>query len=72
MQFSYRTDGSSAWFFIWDQHYAWIVYKDYKSFFAELLSEDKSITAHYKNVQKLPIEMYKIKNELCPNYARLI
>ena len=43
-----------------------IVYKDYKSSFAELLSEDKSFTVHHKNVQKLPIEMYKIKNELRP------
>ena len=40
-----------------------IVYKDYKSSFAELLSEDKSFTVHHKNVQKLAIEMYKIKNE---------
>ena len=43
-----------------------IVYKDYKSSFAELLSEDKSFTVHHKNVQKLAIEMYKVKNELCP------
>ena len=43
-----------------------IVYKDYKSSFAELLSEDKSFTVNHKNVQKLTIEMYKIKNELCP------
>ena len=43
-----------------------IVYKDYKSSFAELLSEDKSFTVHHKDVQKLAIEMYKIKNELCP------
>ena len=43
-----------------------IVYKDYKSSFAELLSEDKSLTVHHRNVQKLAIEMYKIKNELCP------
>ena len=43
-----------------------IVYKDYKSSFAELLSEDKSFTVHHKNVQKLAIEMYKIKNELSP------
>ena len=42
-----------------------IVYKDYKSSFAELLSEDKSLTVHHKNVQKLAIEMYKVKNELC-------
>ena len=43
-----------------------IVHKDYKSSFAELLSEDKSFTVHHKNVQKLAIEMYKVKNELCP------
>ena len=43
-----------------------IVYKDDESSFAELLSEDKSFTVHHKNVQKLAIEMYKIKNELCP------
>ena len=39
-----------------------IVYKDYKSSFAELLSEDKSLTVHHRNVQKLAIEMYKVKN----------
>ena len=38
-----------------------IVYKDYKLLFAELLSEDKSFTIHHKNVQKLAIEMYKVK-----------
>ena len=43
-----------------------IVYKDYKSSFTELLSEDKSFTVHHKNVQKLAIEMYKVKHELCP------
>ena len=42
-----------------------IVYKDYKSYFVELLSEDKSFTVHHTNVQKLAIEMYKVKNELC-------
>ena len=43
-----------------------IAYKDCKSSFAELVSQDKSFTVHHKNVQKLAIEMYKIKNELCP------
>ena len=43
-----------------------IVHKDYKSSFAELLSEDKSFTVNHKKVQKLAIEMYKVKNELCP------
>ena len=39
--------------------------EDYKSSFAELLSEDKSFTLHNRNVQKLATEMYKVKNELC-------
>ena len=43
-----------------------IVYKAYKSSFPELLSEDKSLTVHHRNVRKLAIEMYKVKNELCP------
>ena len=43
-----------------------IVYKDYRSSFAELLFEDKSLTVHHRNVQKLAIEMNKVKNELCP------
>ena len=33
-----------------------IVYNDYKSSFAEFLSEYKSFTVHHKNVQKLAIE----------------
>ena len=43
-----------------------IAYKDYISSFAQHLSKDKSFTVHHKNVQKLAIEMYKVKNELCP------
>ena len=43
-----------------------IVYKDYKSSFAELLSVDKSLTIHHRNIQKLAIKMYEVKNKLCP------
>ena len=43
-----------------------IVYKDYKSSFVELLSEDRLLTVHHRNAQKIAIEMYKVKNELCP------
>ena len=38
-----------------------IVYKDYKSSFTELLSEDKSFTTHHRHVQKLAVEMYQVK-----------
>ena len=40
------------------------VYKDYKSSFSELLSEDKSLTVYHRNVQNIAIDMYKVKNEL--------
>ena len=43
-----------------------IVYKDYKPSFAELLSEGKPFTIYHKNVRKLAIEMYKVKNKLGP------
>ena len=45
-----------------------IVSKDYKSSFAELFSENKLLTAHHRNVQKLAIEVYKVKNEICPKF----
>ena len=41
------------------------VYKDYKLSFAERLS-DESFIVRRRNVQKLVIEIYKVKNELCP------
>ena len=41
------------------------VYKDSKSSFAELLSEDKSFIVRHENVQTLS-EIYEVKNELCP------
>ena len=43
-----------------------IAYKYYRSSFAELLSRDKLLTVHHRNVQKLAIEMHKVKNELFP------
>ena len=43
-----------------------IVYKDNKLSFTELLSEDKSLTIHHRNFQKLAIKMYEVKNELWP------
>ena len=43
-----------------------IVYKDYISSFAEIISEGKSVTVHDENVQKLALKIYQVKNELCP------
>ena len=44
-----------------------IVYNDHFSSFEELLSEDKSVTVHQRNLQTLATEMYKILNGLSPD-----
>ena len=41
-----------------------LVYNDENLSFQELLNLDNSVTVHQKNLQKLAVEMYKIKNEL--------
>ena len=43
-----------------------IVYKDENLTFQELLDKDNSVIIHHKNLQRLAVEMYKIKNHLSP------
>ena len=43
-----------------------IIYKDFVSTFAELLSKDNSFTIHERNIQALGIELYKVANGLSP------
>ena len=43
-----------------------IVYKDDVSSFEELLRKDKGFTIHERNLQKLAIEVYKVKHGLAP------
>ena len=38
-----------------------LVYKDYTSSFEELLLKDNSLRIHYRNLQKLAIEILKVK-----------
>ena len=47
-----------------------IVYKSENLTFQELLEKDDSVTIHYKNLQRLATEMYKIKNHLSPLAVR--
>ena len=43
-----------------------LVYKNDKLNFQELLDLDNSTTIHQKNLRRLAIEMYKVKNKLAP------
>ena len=43
-----------------------LVYKDITLSFQDMLSLDNSVTIHHRNIQKLAIEMFKIKNDLSP------
>ena len=43
-----------------------LVYDDENLSFEKLLELDNSMKIHHRNLQKLAIEMYKIKNNLCP------
>lgn len=43
-----------------------LVYEDYTSSFDELLLVDNSVCIHHRNIQKVAIEMFKIKNNMAP------
>ena len=43
-----------------------LVYNDFTSSFTELLKKYNSVTIHQKNLQKLAIEMFKVKHNLAP------
>ena len=43
-----------------------LVYKNDSATFQELLEMDGAVTIHHKNLQRLAIEMFKVKNKLSP------
>ena len=49
-----------------------LVYKDHTSSFAQLLLRDNSFSIHDRKLQKLAIEMYKVKNNLSPGFMHSI
>ena len=47
-----------------------IVYNSYTSSFQDLLKMDKSMTIHHRNIHCVAIEMFKVKNDLCPPFLK--
>ena len=43
-----------------------LVYKDYSSSFDDLLAKDNSFKIHQRNLQKLAIEIFKVKKGIVP------
>ena len=44
-----------------------LVYDDYTNSFETLLLIDKTVCVHHRNIQKVALEMYKVKHHLSPN-----
>ena len=49
-----------------------VTYEDHKASFEELLEMDKSVLVHYKDLQCLAIELYKVFNEISRYNERCI
>ena len=43
-----------------------LVHNDNTSSFYELLQKDNSFTIHHRNIQKLALEMYRVKHHIAP------
>ena len=43
-----------------------LLYNDKKSGYKNLLEKDNSVSIHHKNIKALAVEMFKVKNKLCP------
>ena len=47
-----------------------LVYQDYESTFECLLTRDKSLCFHHRNIHQVAIEMYKVKHDLSPPFIK--
>ena len=47
-----------------------MVYQDYTSSFSDLLVKDGSVCIHHRNIRQVAIEMFKVKNGLCPEILK--
>ena len=43
-----------------------LIYGDKKSPYEKILEKDNSVSIHHKNIQALALEIFKVKQKLCP------
>ena len=48
------------------------MYNDYTSSFDDLLKKDGSVRIHHRNIQLVAVEMFKVKNDLCPELMKCL
>ena len=48
------------------------VYNDTSSTFQELLQLNRSVSTHYKNIQTLATEVFKVVNNICPPSMKIL
>ena len=46
----------------------WLVYNEKQSPYKGLLLKDYTVSIHYRNIQTLTIETFKVKKELSPTF----
>ena len=47
-----------------------MVYEDYLTSFEDLLIKDESVSIHRRNIQKIATIMFKVKNNMCPEFVK--
>ena len=48
------------------------MYEDYTTTYDDLLKRDGSVRIHHKNIQLVAVEMFKVKNDLCPELMKCL
>ena len=49
-----------------------IVYEDYTASFDDLLKKDGTVRIHHRNIQRVAVVMFKVKNDLCPELMKCL
>ena len=48
------------------------MYEDYTASFDDLLKKDGTVRIHHRNIQRVAVVMFKVKNNLCPELMKCL